>query len=84
MRAPRAANASVCYARESVTEGMGRTRLIVRLSQCNVLARTGSTVKSGAAGAARRGASAWSRGKVKKIAQRHLKEEKKEESRATV
>jgi len=48
LRAPRAANASVCYARESVTEGTGRTRLIVRLSQCNVLARTGSMVKLGA------------------------------------
>lgn len=34
--------------RESVTEGTGRTRLIVRLSQYNVLARTGSVVKLGA------------------------------------
>lgn len=34
LRVPRAANAPTCYACESVTEGIGRTRL--RLSQCNV------------------------------------------------
>lgn len=76
LRAPRAANASVCYARESVTEGTGRTRLIVRLSQCNV-SRTNRIY-----GKTECDTSAWSRGKVKELRNDITMKEGKEKDRA--